>query len=95
MARTHAPTSAPSARQAVSDLDHQLMTATLAISAIGAILLVAGLTVVGTWCGVVGMGVGLGAQMMSRTRGERWVDMIGLLAAFLVVAFGASQGGLG
>lgn len=84
-----------SPRVLVSDLDHGLMTATVALSVLGLLLLLVGLTVAGTVCGAAGLLTGLAAQMVSRTRGERWVDVIGMLAAFLVLAVGASQGGLG
>jgi hypothetical protein len=83
----------PAAREHV-DLDHGLAALTLALAGIGALLLTFGATVAGTWCGVLGMAAGLVAQMVSRTRNERWVDVIGILACFLVLAIGAAQGGL-
>jgi hypothetical protein len=95
MTRTAPPTSAHSPRVLVADLDHRLMTATVAFSVVGLLLLLVGWTVAGTLCGAAGLLTGLAAQMVSRTRGERWVDVAGMLAAFLVLAIGASQGGLG
>jgi hypothetical protein len=79
----------------VADLDHGLATATVALGALGLLLVAFGLSTPGTWVGLVGVLVGLSAQMMSRTRAERFVDMAGLLACFLAFAIGASQGGLG
>ena len=40
--------------------------------------------------GLAGMAIGLWAQMMSTTRGERFVDMAGLLASFVALAVGLS-----
>lgn len=97
MARTANPLHAPSAAhrpRVLSDLDHALATATVVLGVVGLLLIALDQTAVGTWCGVVGMACGLWAQMVSRTRSERWVDMIGLLVAFMAVAVGASQGGL-
>jgi hypothetical protein len=79
----------------LADLDHGLATATVALGAIGLLLVAVGAATVGTWLGLLGILVGLSAQMFSRTRAERFVDMAGLLACFLAFAVGASQGGLG
>jgi hypothetical protein len=78
----------------VHDRDHQLGMLTLGLAAVGAVLLIVGLTAAGTVLGGLGLLTGLVAQMMSSTRGERWVDILGILAAFLVLAIGAAQGGL-
>lgn len=97
MARTaHATTHTSRTRPLpLSDLDHLLATATLVLAGVGALLLVLDQPGAGTVFGIAGLAAGLGAQMMSQTRSERWVDMLGMLAAFLVLAFGAAQGGLG
>jgi hypothetical protein len=96
VARAANPLSPPSVRRssAVADLDHTLATATVVLGVVGLLLVAVDLATAGTLFGVVGMGVGLWAQMISRTRGERWVDMVGLLLSFLAVAFGAADGGL-
>jgi hypothetical protein len=78
----------------IADLDHGLPSAAVALGAIGLALIALDLEVVGTMLGVVGMVVALWGQMISRTRGERFVDMAGLLVSFLALAVGASQGGL-
>lgn len=96
MAQTSNRHDAPSTHRpkVVSDLDHTLATATIVLGVVGLLLIALGATVAGTWCGVVGMVCALWGQMVSTTRTERWVDMIGLLVAFLAVAIGAAEGGL-
>ena len=61
---------------------------------VGLLLVAVGLETPGTWLGLAGVVVGLVAQMWSRTRAERFVDMAGLLACFMAFAAGAAQGGL-
>lgn len=78
----------------VHDRDHQLSALTLGLAGVGAVLLLLGLTAAGTAFGGLGLVAGLVAQMLSSTRGERWVDILGILASFLVLAIGASLGGL-
>lgn len=75
------------------DLDHGLAIATLATAVVGAITLVLGQHTLAAVLGALGLVCGLVAQMVSRTRGERWLDMVGMLAAFVVLAIAAAQGG--
>lgn len=75
----------------LSDLDHGLATASIACGAIGILLAAIGVPVPGIVIGLVGMAAGLWAQMVSRTRPERFADMAGLLASFLAVAIGLSK----
>lgn len=76
----------------VADLDHGLGAATLTVGAIGLLLVVLGAPEVGVWAGVVGIVLGLWAQMISRTRPERFVDMAGLLVSFLAIAMAIRDG---
>jgi hypothetical protein len=78
----------------IADLDHMLATAAVVLGAVGLTLVAVGQYGLGTWCGIVGIVVGLSAQMFSRTRAERFVDMAALLACFLAFAIGAGQGGI-
>lgn len=78
----------------VADLDHSLGTATVLLGAVGLLLVAVTAPAAGVWLGVVGMAVGLWAQMISRTRPERFVAMAGLLLSFLAIATGAANGGL-
>jgi hypothetical protein len=44
--------------------------------------------------GAVGVVAGLWGQMVSRTRSERFADVVGLVASALAFALGAALGGL-
>ena len=92
MARTLSPAGHRPA--AVQDLDHALALASVAIGAVGLLLVVAGVPAGGVVVGAVGMVVALWGQMVSRTRPERFVDMAGLLVSFLALATGFAEGGL-
>ncbi len=48
----------------------------------------------GMWFGVVGVIAGLWGQMISRTRSERFFDVVGLVCAAVAFAVGAALGGL-
>ena len=48
----------------------------------------------GMYVGIPGVVAGLWGQMVSRTRPERFLDVIGLVAAALAFAVGAALGGL-
>jgi hypothetical protein len=73
-----------------------------ALLAAGALLLgIVGLALVGLDApragmalGAVGVLAGGWGQLISRTRSERFADVIGLVAAALAFAVGAAQGGL-
>jgi len=93
MART-APLHLPPLTE-VKDADHVLAALTVLLGLVGLTLVALDAAREGALLGVLGMVVGLAAQMMSRTRTERFVDMAGLLASFLALATGAAQGGLG
>ena len=44
--------------------------------------------------GALGVATGLAGQLISRTRPERFADVIGLVCCALAFALGAAQGGL-
>ena len=48
----------------------------------------------GMYCGAVGVFSGLIGQMFSRTRSERFFDVVGLVACAVAFAVGAALGGL-
>lgn len=89
--RIHAAHAAGQRPAAVADLDHALATAAVALGAVGLLLAVLDVPLGAIGLGVVGMAVGLWGQMMSTTRGERFVDMAGLLVSFLALAVGFSM----
>ena len=93
MART-APIHLPPLAE-VRDADHALAAGTVLLGLVGLTLVALDAPRAGVLLGAVGMVVGLAAQMLSRTRAERFVDMAGLLACFLALATGAAEGGLG
>ena len=75
------------------------LDAALAVSAfvlgIGGLLLVAvDASLTGMWFGAVGVFAGLWGQLVSRTRAERFLDVIGLVAAAVAFGVGASYSGL-
>lgn len=77
---------------------HPLVNAAAAYTVVaGLIALVTGfnnsLHVVATILGVTGMGVGLGAQMMSATREERMLIVVGVVASFVGMGLGFAHGG--
>lgn len=79
----------------IADLDHGLATASAALGAIGIVCAIFGFSTGAVALGLVGFAIGLCAQMLSRTRTERFVDMAALLTCFVAFAIGAAQGGLG
>lgn len=75
------------------------LDATLALIAFGCGivgLLMVGVDVhrAGMALGAVGVAAGLWGQLISRTRPERFLDVVGLVAAALAFALGAALGGL-
>lgn len=78
----------------VSDLDHLLATTSIVLGAVGLVLVALDIPAGGVLLGIPGMLVALWAQMVSRTRGERFADMTGLLLSFLALATGLAEGGL-
>lgn len=95
MARSAFHSAAPRSRPLpVADADHFLATASLALGVLGLVLVALDWAGTGVLVGLAGMVAALAGQMLSRTRGERWVDITGLLVSFLAVAVGAAVAGL-
>ncbi|MGB8649640.1 MAG: hypothetical protein WCD35_03155 [Mycobacteriales bacterium] len=74
--------------------DLLLAVAAFALGVVGLLLVAVDAPRAGMWCGVVGVLAGLWGQMVSRTRSERFADVVGLVAAAVAFALGAAQGGL-
>ncbi|MFI6509770.1 hypothetical protein ACIBCT_19375 [Streptosporangium sp. NPDC050855] len=49
--------------------------------------------VLASWAGALGFGVGLYSQYVSATRPERALNIVGIVASFVGVAFGVHHGG--
>lgn len=78
-------------------LDALLAVVTIALGAVGLVLVAvdtesASRTAMAL--GAVGVLTGLAGQLLSRTRSERFLDVIGLVAAALAFALGAANAGL-
>jgi hypothetical protein len=73
-------------------------TLTFAAAILAAVALacawVSSLHVIASWAGIAGTAVGLRAQLVSATRGERGVNVVAIGAAALGMAFGLHNGGL-
>jgi hypothetical protein len=69
-----------------------LITVVLAVVAL-ACAFVESLHVIASVAGLLGMAVGLWAQMVSSTTAQRWVIIIALGAATIGFAFGLANGG--
>jgi hypothetical protein len=52
------------------------------------------LHLLGAWAGLVGMGTGLWAQMISATTAERFVNITGVVLSGIGLLFGLAHGGL-
>ncbi len=50
--------------------------------------------VAGSWLGLVGVVVGAFDQFISKTRGERWIIVVGLVGSALGFALNLANGGL-
>jgi hypothetical protein len=77
---------------------HPLINAAAAYTVVaGVVSLILGMLsiqhIAGTILGVTGMIVGLLAQMMSATRAERMVIVVGIVASFVGLALGFGHGG--
>jgi hypothetical protein len=94
MTRTETPLSG-TAEWTHPDTDH-LLAMVAAVAGVLSLLLLAvdAHARVATAVGLVGLVAGLWGQMVSRTRGERFLDIVGLVASAMAVAVGASYGGL-
>ena len=67
---------------------------TIVFGSVGVVSSLAGAHRFGMWLGAVGVLSGLTGQMFSRTRSERFLDVIGLVCAAVAFAVGAALGGL-
>jgi predicted Zn-dependent protease len=72
--------------------DAVLALLTFVLGAVGLALIAADATQAGIACGLAGMASGMWGQMISRTTSERYLDVIGLVAAGLAVAIGSIAG---
>ncbi|MGZ6827729.1 MAG: hypothetical protein ACXVGH_13140 [Mycobacteriales bacterium] len=78
-------------------LDAVLAVVTFALGAVGLVLVAVDTQATartGMALGAVGVLTGLAGQLLSRTRPERFLDVIGLVAAALAFALGAANAGL-
>ena len=90
---------APHAPQALHlEETHPLDAITAVATGIRAVVGLVGLAVeahmVAIVCGAVGVLSGMTGQMFSRTRSERFLDVVGLVTCAVVAALGAAFGGL-
>jgi hypothetical protein len=74
------------------DSDHALAAATLALGALSLLLLAVGHEAA-AWAGIVAVFLGLWSQLISRTRPERFENVIGATAGAVALAIALSQGG--
>jgi heme O synthase-like polyprenyltransferase len=75
------------------DADHALALATITLGAAALILL--GVShVAAAWTGLVVVFLGGWSQLVSRTRPERFENVVGATAGALALAIGLAQGGL-
>jgi hypothetical protein len=75
-------------------LDLVLALAALSLGVVGLALVGLDQERPGMYLGAVGVFAGLWGQLISRTRAERFADVIGLVSAALAFALGAALGGL-
>jgi hypothetical protein len=75
-------------------IDAGLALVTFALGAVGLLLIVADANIAGAVAGGVGVMTGLWGQLISRTRSERFLDVIGLGACALAFALGLAYGGI-
>lgn len=75
-------------------LDAVLAVGTFVLGMVGLVGVAAGAYRFGMYVGAVGVFAGLTGQMLSRTRSERFFDVVGLVAAAVAFAVGAALGGL-
>lgn len=74
--------------------DAVLAFGTFVLGAVGLLLVGAGEDRAGMVLGAIGVFTGLWGQLISRTRAERFADVIGLVAAGLAFALGAAFGSI-
>jgi hypothetical protein len=75
------------------DADHTLAAATITLGATALILLAVSHEAA-AWTGLVVVFLGLWSQLVSRTRPERFENVIGATAGAVALAIGLAQGGL-
>ena len=75
------------------DTDHALAALTVTMGA-AALILLAVSHEAAAWTGLVVVFLGLWSQLVSRTRPERFENVIGATAGAMALAIGLSQGGL-
>ncbi len=75
------------------DTDHALAAATATLGAAALILLAVSHTAA-AWTGLIVVFLGLWSQLVSRTRPERFENVIGATAGAVALAIALSQGGL-
>ena len=75
------------------DTDHALALATFVLGAAALVLLGVNY-VAAAWVGLVGVFTGGWSQLISRTRPERFENIIGITAAAVALAVGLARGGL-
>lgn len=70
-----------------------VLTATLGlVAAVCAFL--PSMHLLGSWAGLIGLGTGLWAQMISATTAERFVNITGVVLSGIGLLFGLAHGGL-
>jgi heme O synthase-like polyprenyltransferase len=75
------------------DTDHALAALTVTLGA-AALVLLAVSHEAAAWTGLVVVFLGLWSQLVSKTRPERFENVIGATAGAMALAIGLSQGGL-
>ena len=75
-------------------VDGGLALVTFALGAVGLLLVAADADIAGAVAGAVGVLSGLSGQLVSRTRPERFLDVIGLVASAVALAVGLAFGGI-
>ena len=75
-------------------MDAGLALVTFVLGAVGLLLIVADANVAGAVAGAAGVLSGLSGQLVSRTRPERFLDVIGLVASAVALAVGLAFGGI-
>lgn len=75
-------------------LDATLALTTFVLGAVGLALVALSVDRAGMVCGALGVVSGMWGQLVSRTRSERFFDVVGLVAAAVAFALGAAFGDL-
>ncbi|MCU1599997.1 MAG: hypothetical protein JWO22_706 [Frankiales bacterium] len=75
-------------------MDAVLAVAAFALGAVGLLLVAVDANRAGALAGLLGVGAGLWGQLVSRTRSERFLDVIAIGAAAVAFALGMAYGGI-